>query len=115
MLTVYKDPQAAMIGDVYSLDHSLTIQENIALHIESGEDYTLWMNGKIIDYPAECADLDRLATVFDVVRLASRPKWEIAIYAVIAIVAAVVVVALTPKPDIPNNVGQGKDLSLIHI
>lgn len=110
MLTVYKDPQAAMIGDVYALDHSITIQENIAIHIESGADYTLWINGKIIENPADYADLDRLATSFDVVRLARRQEGiELLIYAAIAVVAAVVVVALTPKPDIPNNVGQGKD------
>ena len=110
MLTVYKDPQAAMIGDIYYLDHSLTIQENIALHIESGADYTLWINGDIIENPVECETLDRLATVFDVVRLARRQEGiELLVYAAIAIVAAIVVVALTPKPDIPNNVGQGKD------
>ena len=110
MLTVYKDPQAAMIGDIYALDHSLTIQENIALHVDSGADYTLWINGDIIENPVDCDDLDRLATVFDVVRLARRQEGiELLVYAAIAVVAAIVVVALTPKPDIPNNVGQGKD------
>ena len=110
MLTVYKDPQAAMIGDIYALDHSLTIQENIALHIESGADYTLWINGDIIENPVECETLDRLATVFDVVRLARRQEGiELLIYAAIAVVSAVVVVALTPKPEIPNNVGSNKD------
>lgn len=112
MLTVYKDPQAAMIGDVYALDYSLTIQENIALHIESGADYTLWINGLIIENPAECEELDRLANALDVVRLARRQEAlgiDLLIYAAVAVVASVAVIALTPKPEIPNNVGAGKD------
>lgn len=109
MLTVYKDPQAAMVGDIYELDHSLTIQENIALHIESGTDYILCLNGIIIDNPENCADLDRLANALDVIILSNRPKAFWAIVAVIAIIAAVAVVALTPKPEIPNNVGSNKD------
>jgi hypothetical protein len=110
MLTIYKDPQAAMVGDVYALNYALTIQENIALHIDSGADYILCLNGIFIDNPAECADLDRPANSLDSVRLARRQEFFSAIvFAVIAIVSAVVVVALTPKPEIPNNAGQNKD------
>jgi len=110
MLTVLNDPLHATGGELFELDCSLTIQENIQLHLQAGADYMLWINGDKIDSPELCDTLDRLARPGDMIRLARRQEGiETLIYIAIAVVAAVAVVALTPKPQIPNNAGSSKD------
>lgn len=110
MLTVLNDPLQATGGELFELDCSLTIQENIQLRLQAGADYMLWINGDKIDAPELCDTLDRLARPDDMIRLARRQEGiETLIFAAIAAVAAVAVVALTPKPQIPNNAGASKD------
>ena len=109
-LSVSKDPTGASGIDVIDLDLSKTIQENIAQHIESGVDCRLWINGILIESPQDCADLDRLATLLDEVRIEFRPAGvELLIAAAISIAISAAAYFLLPKPAIPNDMGQGKD------
>lgn len=103
--------------DIWDLDCSLSLQENIELRYPEGlhhETVTLSINGNIVN-PLDCNELDRKATNFDRVDLVFRQQGidpiTIAIISVVAIAAAVAVTLLMPKPQIPNQSGQRKSSS----
>jgi len=112
MLIIQRDPTGASGSDVYDLMLDKTIQENIEERLESGFDCTLWLNGVLIENPADCVELERLATVLDDVRIQMRPEgidpisWLIVGASLLASAASFF---LLPKPSIPNDMGAGKD------
>lgn len=114
VLVAHRDPITG-VKDVWELDLSLSLQENIASRYPDGLDHemvTLSINGEIKN-PLECRELLRKATSFDRVDLVFRQQGfdpiSIAIIAAVAIAASLAVVLLTPKPEIPNGVGSRKD------
>ena len=114
MLTIHRDPTGATGIDVYELDYSISLQENIQKHMHSGFGCSLYINGVFVENPAECNELSRNANVVDDVRVICRPEGfdpiSIAIIAVVAIVATVAISALMPKPSVPNiSAEAGKD------
>lgn len=111
-LIISRDPAGASGRDIYEMDTTKTIQQNIETHLESGFDAALWINGLLIESPIGCADLDRLAHESDDVRVGLRPEGLDPISWVILGISIAVSAAsffLLPKPAIPNDMGAGKD------
>lgn len=109
-LQISRDPTGANGLDIFELDTSKTLQGNIEQHLTHGTDCRLWLNGLLIDNPAECAELDRLATVLDDIRIEQRPAGiEILVSLAISLAISAAAYFLLPKPTIPNDMGQGKD------
>ena len=109
MLVIYRDPRGLLGKDVYEFDYSLSLQDNIAKHFPGGLDANstlITWNGCKIN-PLE-VDLSRLATPLDHLEIIIRQQ-GIGTMLIVAIVAAVAVVALMPKPTIPNSSGSQKD------
>lgn len=112
MLTILHDPTGASGVTTEQLDYSLTIQQNIERHLASGYGASLYINGLLIDNPAECAELQRLATAVDSVRVICRPEGGVAsgLNKVLNIVTFGLWNKLIPKPTIPNvSASVGKD------
>lgn len=107
MLTILHDPTGASGVTTEALDYGLTIQANIERHLASGYGATLYINGQLIDNPAECDDLQRLATAMDSVRVICRPEGGGGgIFGAIGKFANIITFGLIgkliPKPSIPN-------------
>jgi len=112
MLTILHDPTGASGVTTEQLDYSLTIQQNIERHLASGYGASLYINGQLIDNPAECAELQRLASALDSVRVICRPEGGVAnaIGKVANILTFGLIGKLIPKPSIPNvSAAVGKD------
>lgn len=117
VLIGHRDPVTGL-RDVWELDCSLSLQQNIELRYQHGLDHemvTLSINGEIVN-PLKCAELDRKATTFDHVDLVFRqqgvdPITAAIIIAVVLVTAAVAVTLLMPKPQIPNDIGSRKNSS----
>lgn len=111
MLIVYRDPHGVTGRDVFELDTTISLQDNIAAVMPHGADANttaLMLNGQKIN-PLEY-DLSRNATALDTVEIIKRQQGVTAlVIGAIAAAAAVTVVLLTPKPSIPNNLGAQKD------
>ena len=105
MLTILHDPTGASGITTEALDYSLTLQQNIERHLASGYGATLYINGQLIDNPAECANLQRLATAMDSMRVICRPEGG-GVFNAIGKIANVLTFGLIgkliPKPTIPN-------------
>ncbi|EHY9925892.1 hypothetical protein K5B75_002408 [Salmonella enterica subsp. enterica serovar Ank] len=109
MLVIWRDPRGVTGKDVYELDCSLSLQQNIARLFPGGlnaDSTTVLLNGERIN--PQIVDLSRNATQLDRVEIILRQR-GIGTMLVVAIVAAVAVVALMPKPTIPNSSGSQKD------
>lgn len=114
MLTILRDPTGATGRTQHAWDFSLTMQENIALHLRSGGDCELRINGLKVD-PLTDPRLDAPPSVLDCVTVVSRPGFGIdAIYYLYAAYAALAVYTLvatrnaasansTTAKDSPNN------------
>lgn len=116
MLLIVNDPTGLTGYECHPLDPCLTLQANIAQHIERGGDYALAINGQQIDDPAMCAELDRMAQPCDMVQLVSRPGAagaEFWVPAMIALIAAAVAYAMMPDASAqtmaPNEAGSTKN------
>lgn len=112
MLTILHDPTGASGVTTEQLDYSLTLQQNIERNLASGYGATLYINGQLIDNPAECEELQRLATALDSVRVICRPEGGVfnAVNKVLNIVTFGLWNKLIPKPSIPNSsAAVGKD------
>lgn len=111
MLTIQRDPTGATGIDVYELDFNASIHDNIAQKLCSGYGCSVYVNGSLIENPAESIDLQRIATAIDDVRVICRPEgFDPITIAIVAVVATVAVTALIPKPSVPNfSADVGKD------
>lgn len=111
MLIIWRDPRGVTGKDIHELDPALSLQKNIEKHFPKGLDAsttTISLNGSKIN--PLTVDLSRKATAIDRVEIVIRQQGvELAIGAIIAVVAAVAVVVLMPKPSIPNGLGSQKD------
>ncbi len=108
MLTIFNDPTGATGHRRIEWDRNLTIQQNIELHLQSGGDCEVFVNGLRID-PGSDPVMDRIPSVLDEVRVCRRPEgFDPFTLAVIAVIAAVAIsYALIPK--LPSVGGVGKD------
>ena len=96
----------------YQLDDSLTIQQNIEMHLSSGYDYSVFFNGERIDRPELFFAFDEKPKQGDTVVMVRRQggvdpvSW---VYIVVMIVLAAAVYYLAPRPKTPNGIGEYKD------
>jgi len=114
MLTILTDPEGITGRTRHALDYALTLQENIALHIDGGADCELLINGIKVD-PMTDPRMDKPPCAFDLVTVLRRPA-GIEILGVALgywIAGAVAVIALTyslmPKMDGSSMGNVGKD------
>jgi hypothetical protein len=111
MFIVYRDPRGISGREIYELDCSISIQENIARVFPHGLDANtalLRLNGQQIN-PLQI-DLSRKATRLDFLEIIIRQQGTgLLVGLIVAVVAAVAVYVLMPKPTIPNNLGAQKD------
>lgn len=111
MLVIYRDPRGVSGRELYELDVSASLQQNIERRFERGLDANttvIRLNGQHIN-PLEVS-LSRQATQLDTLEIMVRQQWgTVAIIGAIAAAAVVVVNALTPPPVTPNDVGSQKD------
>lgn len=113
MLTVITDIHGIRPAENHILNHELSLLENIMLAVPNGADVAeVWLNGLRLEDFNESDDLDRNATALDSMRVVLRPAgldpFSLTLAIVIGIVAAVAAVALIPKPQVPNDMGAGK-------
>lgn len=108
MLTILNDPAGVTGGQKYLLDHSITLQENIARHLAAGGGCELLINGVQVD-PLTDPRLDMPPGPSDLVTVVRRPAAGVdwAIYYYIAM-AALVIYTYANMPDMPDN-SAGKD------
>lgn len=115
MLLYFPDPTGLIQYECYQLDTSLSLQQNIKTYFPNGFDYTVTdviFNGIIIDPLTYC--LSRKANIFDDIRIINRQQGieiGLGIGLIIAAFFAVAAYALTPRPRIPNAIGEQKDSS----
>lgn len=112
MLTILLDPAGATGRQRHAWDYSRTLQENIALHLQSGADCELHINGLRVD-PLTEPRMDRPPCALDHVTVIRRPGfgidliyWAIAVAAVSAVVAIALMPQMSAAPtqkDSPNN------------
>lgn len=114
MLTILNDPAGITGRTQHSFDYEITLQQNIALHLDGGGDCELLINGLKVD-PLTDHRMDQLPSSFDIATVIQRPAGlEILGYAwyywaagAVAIAAATY--ALMPKIDGASMGNVGKD------
>ena len=110
MLIYHKDPNGLTEKEIYQLDTSLSLLQNIRNKFPSGFDNNttdVYLNNEKIN-PLEY-DLSRNATIFDKIVIINRQQASVVVSIIVAIVAAVVAYALAPTPKTPNASGEQKD------
>ncbi|MCX8601448.1 MULTISPECIES: host specificity factor TipJ family phage tail protein [unclassified Gilliamella] len=110
MLIYHKDPNGLTEKEIYQLDTSLSLLQNIRNKFPNGFDNTvtdIYVNNEKIN-PLEY-DLSRNASIFDKVVIVNRQQASVVVSIIVAVVAAVVAYALTPTPKTPNAIGEQKD------
>ncbi|HAY4545207.1 TPA: hypothetical protein JZ953_002348 [Escherichia coli] len=112
MLVIWRDPRGVMGKDVFDMDCSVSLQDNIAKHFPGGIDAntaSVTLNGNKIN-PLE-VDLSRKASFADRIEIILRQQGDVfnTIISTIVAVATLGLVNLTPKPTTPNDVGTQKD------
>ncbi|EEJ5117647.1 hypothetical protein CG651_001188 [Salmonella enterica] len=111
MLVIYRDPKGLTGREISEIDDTLTLQENISRAFPEGlsaSTTTVILNGKTIN-PLEF-DLNIPAAKEDKVTIILRQQGMAAlIVGIVAAAAAIAVIALTPKPTIPNQSGTRKE------
>lgn len=99
MLIIQNDPAGVTGRTRYPLDCSISLQENIEQHLQSGWGCTVAINGVEID-PLTDARMDMPPLLFDHVVVTRRPEGvDPVTIAIIAAVASFAAVSLMPKPD----------------
>lgn len=111
MLIYHKDIKGLTEKEIYQLDTSLSLLQNIRNKFPNGFDNTvtdIYVNNEKID--PLVYDLSRKATVFDEIVIVNRQQGSVIVGIIVAVVAAAVVAhTLTPKPKTPSNTGEQKD------
>lgn len=110
MLIYHKDPNGLTEKEIYQLDTSLSLLQNIRNKFPNGFDNNttdVYLNNEKIN-PLEY-DLSRNATIFDKIVIINRQQASVVVSIIVAIVAAVVAYALAPTPKTPNASGEQKD------
>lgn len=110
MLIYHKDPNGLTEKEIYQLDTSLSLLQNIRNKFPNGFDNNttdIYLNDEKID-PLEY-DLSRRATIFDKVVIVNRQQASVVVSIIVAVIAAVVAYALAPTPKTPNASGEQKD------
>ncbi|MCX8602416.1 MULTISPECIES: host specificity factor TipJ family phage tail protein [unclassified Gilliamella] len=112
MLIYHKDPNGLTEKEIYQLDTSLSLLQNIRNKFPNGFDNTvtdIYVNNEKID--PLVYDLSRKVSVFDQVVIINRQQASVVVSLIVAVIAAVVAYALTPTPKTPNATGEQKDSS----
>lgn len=110
MLTIINDPAGITGRQQVELDHSISLQDNIARHMPGGgAGCELRINGVTVD-PLTDPRMDEPPSVLDRVAIIRRPETgvELATWVIIAAVAAAVV-TFAMMPKIPDTGAAGKD------
>lgn len=110
MLTIINDPAGITGRQQVELDHSISLQDNIARHMPGGgAGCELRINGVTVD-PLTDPRMDEPPSVLDRVAIIHRPETgvEIATWVIVAAVASAVV-AFAMMPKIPDTGAAGKD------
>lgn len=111
MLIYHNDIKGLTEKEIYQLDTSLSLLQNIQNKFPNGFDNTvtdIYVNNEKID--PLVYDLSRKATVFDEVVIVNRQQGSVIVGIIVAVVAAAVVAhTLTPTPKTPNNTGNQKE------
>ena len=112
MLTILNDPAGITGRQCFELDRSISLQENIALHMPSGADCELRINGVTVD-PLTDPRMDAPPSLLDSVVVVRRPEGlDPVTWLIIAAVAATAAYVLMPQmpnlsgatsKDSPNN------------
>lgn len=112
MLTIFNDPAGITGCKRYPLDCSISLQDNIVLHISGGADCELRINGVIVD-PLTDPRMDVPPNLFDDVVVVRRPEGvDPVTWLIVAAVAAAATYVLMPQmpnlggatsKDSPNN------------
>lgn len=112
MLTIINDPAGITGRQQFALDHSISLQDNIARQMPSGADCELRINGVTVD-PLTDPRMDAPPSLFDDVVLVRRPEGvETITWVIIAAVSAAAAYVLMPSmpnlggatsKDSPNN------------
>ena len=110
MLTIFHDPAGIAGRQQFTLDHSISLQDNIARRMPGGAGCDLRINGVTVD-PLTDPRMDASPSVLDSVVVVRRPETgiELTTWLIIAAVTATVV-AFTMMPKLPDAAGSvGKD------
>lgn len=108
MLTIINDPAGITGRQQFALDHSISLQDNIARHMEGGAGCELRINGVVID-PLTDPRMDEPPSVLDSVVVVRRPEGgELIVWAIIAAVATFAI-AYAMMPEMPDTGTVGKD------
>ena len=107
MLSIVRDPTGQQTTEVYPLDCTLTLTDNVRRHLSGGADYSVWLNGQEVKDPA--SELSRLSTIADRLTLIYRPSgldpvtWY---YIATAVLAVAMYVAMPKPPGVDSSGGQ---------
>ena len=109
-LIILNDPAGITGRRKLPIDFGISLQANIERHLSGGGDAELRINGQIVD-PLTDPRLDLLPSRFDLVTVSLRPStgWEIAYYAISALLLVSALTKSTPRvsdtsgKDSPNN------------
>jgi len=110
-LIIRKDQAGATGSDIYDFDFGVSAIDMLMQKLPDGinqDESHVMINSKLVDIES-ASDMTRALSVHDVVTVTLEVKGvETLVYIAIAVVAAAVAIALTPKPKIPNSLGEQK-------
>ncbi|WP_392565801.1 host specificity factor TipJ family phage tail protein [Utexia brackfieldae] len=113
MLIYQNDPKGLFESKRFVFDTDKTLQQNIELYFPAGLNakvHDIVINGVKVNPLKDDLNI-RVSHDDNVVIIRRQQGVELLVGLVVAVVAAVVAYALTPKPKIPNSSGEQKDSS----
>lgn len=108
MLTIINDPAGITGRQQFALDHSISLQDNIARYMDGGAGCELRINGVVID-PLTDPRMDETPSVLDSVVVVRRPEGFDPITWMIIIAVATFAVTYAMMPEMPDTGTVGKD------
>ena len=110
-LIIKKDQTGVTGSDIYDFDFGVSAIDMLMQKLPDGIDHDrshVMINSKLVNIESS-TEMARTLSVHDVVTVVLEVKGvETLAYIAIAVVAAAVAIALTPKPKIPNSLGEQK-------